>query len=426
MLDHEALSSAWRFLIGLSPFGLFSVFWFTVLFEIPRYLLSFVATVVAIPARSRRPSGPMPLLPKVSVLIACHNEEASIRRCVASLREQTHANFEIVCVDDGSTDRTFAVMQKLEREGHIDRAVRCELRGGKSAALNLAARLATGDIFVVIDSDCSFDRNAIAELLRPFADPLVMAVSGNILIRNWQASIITSLQAIEYLISISLGKTASDVFNQVSCVSGAFGAFRREAWTRVGGMDVGPGEDFDFTMRLRLAGGRIAFARKAICYTDAPETLMALARQRNRWERDAFWIRFRKFRRTLAPPLGNIRWQETIHQLDFIVFNVACAAVFPLYIFLLFMEYGQFAFIVLLAAGLGLYLLDGLSFALAAWLTDKPQYWRLAPFLVVYGPFQSYVMRFIRLWAYLDEWIFSKSREDDYIPEKVRAWSDWR
>jgi cellulose synthase/poly-beta-1,6-N-acetylglucosamine synthase-like glycosyltransferase len=223
-----------------------------------------------------------------------------------------------------------------------------------------------------------------------------------------------------------LGKTASDLFNQVTCVSGAFGAFRREAWTYVGGMDASSGEDFDITMRLRIAGGKIAFARKAICYTDAPETLMALARQRNRWERDAFWIRFRKFRRTLTPPRKNIRWQETIHQLDFFVFNVACAAVFPIYIFQLFMHYGSFTFFILLAAGLGLYVLDGLSFVFAAWITGKPEYWKLAPFLVVYGPFHSYVMRFIRLWAYLDEWIFSRSREDDYIPEKVRAWSAWR
>lgn len=426
MFDFEAISSAWGFLIGLAPSDLLFLFWFTVLFEFPRYLLEFLATVVVIPRRSKQRSAAMPPLPNVSILIAGHNEEDSIRRCVASLREQTHAKLEIVCVDDGSTDRTFALMEVLEREGQIDRAVRCTLRGGKSSALNLAARLATGDIFVVVDIDCSFDRDAIAEILRPFADPRVTAVSGNILVRNWQASIISSLQAIEYLIGISLGKTASDVFNQVSCVSGAFGAFRREAWMRLGGMDVGPGEDFDFTMRMRIAGDRIAFAPRAHCYTDVPETLAALARQRSRWERDAFWIRFRKFYRTLAPSRGEIRWQETIHQLDFIVFNVAAAALFPIYVFMLFMDHGQFAFVILIAAGLALYVLDGLAFVLATWFTGKPRYWRLAPFLVIYGPFQSYVMRFIRLSAYIDEWVISKSREDEYVPEKVRAWAGWR
>jgi len=426
MLDHDVFSSAWRFLVGLSPYALFSLFWFTVLLEIPRYFLSFAATVIAIPARARRPSEPVSPLQTVSILAAGHNEESSIERCVSSLRAQTYTNIEIICVDDGSTDRTYAIMQKLEREGRIHRAVRCQLRGGKPAAVNLAARLATGDIFIVVDSDSTFERSAIEELIRPFADPAVTAVSGNILIRNWQASIITSLQAIEYMISISLGKTTSDVFNQVTCISGAFGAFRREAWMYVGGLDASSGEDFDITMRLRIAGGKIAFARKAICYTDAPESLMALARQRNRWERDAFWIRFRKFRRTLAPPRKNIRWQETIHQLDFLVFNVAAAATFPVYLFLLFMHYGSFTFFILLAAGLGLYILDGLSFVFAAWITGKAEYWKLAPFLVIYGPFNSYVMRFIRLWAYVDEWIFSRSREDNYIPEKVRAWSAWR
>ena len=426
MLDQDAFELAWRFLIGLSPIGILSLFWFTIIFEVPRYMLGFVATIIAIPARWGRPSQMPCPLPKVSILVVGHNEESSIGRCVASLCEQTYPSFEIVCVDDGSEDRTFAIMHKLEREGRVQRAVRCELRGGKPSACNLAARLATGEILVVVDCDCSFERRAIAELVAPFADPSVAAVSGNILIRNWQSTIVTSLQAIEYLISISLGKTASDAFNQVTCVSGAFGAFRRRAWMEIGGLDANSGEDFDITMRLRARGGRIVFARKAICYTDAPETLMALAHQRNRWERDAFWIRFRKFRRTLAPPLEAIRWQETIHQLDFFVFNVACAAAFPLYIVTLFMTYGSFAFYILVAAGLGLYLLDGLSFAFAVWFTGKPEFWKLAPFLVIFGPFHSYVMRFIRLWAYLDEWIFSKSREDTYLPAKVRAWAGWR
>ncbi|KAB2937178.1 MAG: glycosyltransferase family 2 protein [Hyphomicrobium sp.] len=424
MLD-EALGSAWTFLVSLSPYALLSIFWFTALLEIPRYFLSFAATIVVLSLRSRRPLSKVPPL-KVSIVIAGHNEAGSIDRCVSSLREQTLTAFEIICVDDGSTDGTFNAMRRLERQGRVQRTVRCQLRGGKPAAVNLAARLATGDILVVIDADCSFERTAIEELVRPFAEPGVVAVSGNILIRNWQKSVITSLQAIEYLISISLGKTTSDVFNQVTCVSGAFGAFRKAAWERAGGLDPISGEDFDLTMRLRIAGGRVIFARRAVCYTDAPETLMGLAHQRNRWERDAFWIRFRKFRRTLTPSSDGIRWQETIHQLDFFVFNVACAMLFPFYVLGLFLQFGEFAFIVLLAAGLGLYLLDGLSFALAAWITGKAQYWKLAPFLLLYGPFQSYVMRFIRLWAYVDEWIFSKSREDNYIPAKVRAWSIWR
>lgn len=425
MFESDTVASAWHFLRSLGPFDLFLLFWFTVVLEFPRYFMSFAVTILTMKSWSKHPLDTTEPLAKVSILLAGHNEEDSIRRCVASLREQTYPNIEIICVDDGSSDRTFALMEAMERAGHIDRAVRCSLRGGKSSALNLASRLATGDIFVVVDSDSTFERYAIAEILVPLADPQIAAVSGNILVRNWRASIIASMQAIEYLIAISLGKAANDIFDQVSCVSGAFGAFRREAWQRLGGMDVGPGEDFDFTLRLRAAGYRVAFAPSAICYTDVPETLAGLARQRMRWERDAFWIRFRKFRRTLAPS-RHIQWQETIHQLDFFVFNVGAAALFPIYIVILFLEHGDFAFIVLIAAALGLYVLDGLSFALSVWFTGKPMYWRLTPFLIIYGPFQSYVMRFIRLSAYVTEWIFSKSREDEYVPEKSRAWSVWR
>lgn len=150
MLDQDALELAWRFLIGLSPIGILSLFWFTIIFEVPRYMLGFVATIIAIPARWGRPSQMPCPLPKVSILVVGHNEESSIGRCVASLCEQTYPSFEIVCVDDGSEDRTFAIMHKLEREGQVQRAVRCELRGGKPSACNLAARLATGEILVVV------------------------------------------------------------------------------------------------------------------------------------------------------------------------------------------------------------------------------------------------------------------------------------
>ena len=115
MFEPETLSTAWRFLVNLSPYELLTVFWFTVLLEVPRYFLSFVAVVIAVLVQRKHPSGPMPLLPKVSILIAGHNEEASIERCVDSLREQTYTTFEIVCVDDGSSDRTFAILRKLEQ-----------------------------------------------------------------------------------------------------------------------------------------------------------------------------------------------------------------------------------------------------------------------------------------------------------------------
>ena len=179
-----------------------------------------------------------------------------------SLRKQTFHRFEIVCVDDGSSDKTFAIMRRLQSEGLVQSFGRLQLRGGKAAALNLAARMAHGDIFIVTDCDCSFEPDAIEELLRPLAgNASVAAVSGNILVRNWRRSVTTAIQGIEYLVSISLGKTFAGVLDQVCCISGALAPFAaaREIGRRHGrGRRRGPG--FHHPAQARQLQGRFRHA----------------------------------------------------------------------------------------------------------------------------------------------------------------------
>jgi len=364
---------------------------------------------------------------KVSVLLVGHNEESSIEKCVRSLRAQSFSNFEIVCVDDGSSDQTYSIMCRLQRQGLVQAVASLQLRGGKASGLNFAAQLAKGDIFVVVDCDCSFEPDAIEELIRPLiTDMRISAVSGNILVRNWRESVVTSLQAIEYLHSISLGKSYSNILDQVCCVSGAWGAFRRRAWKHMGGNDVGGGEDLDFTIRLRLAGYKVVFARHAICYTDAPATLYALLRQRNRWERDAFWIRFRKYKRLASPSPNTFAWKEAVHQWDFILFNLLTTLTFPFYLAWLLSHYGDMALVILIAVAMCLFFIDVITFFTAVLITGKSCYWWLLPFLPIYGLFQSYIMRLDRFYAYVTEAICSLSNKDNYVPQPVRSWMNWK
>ena len=423
----DIFNRSWQFLSELPPGALLAMLWLTLLVEIPRYFLGLQATAAALLFRDKRRCTPEVAAPvRVSVLLAGHNEEQAIEQCVRSLRRQSFNTFEIVCVDDGSSDNTSSIMRRLQREGMVQCVAKLQLRGGKAAGLNLAARLANGDIFVVVDCDCSFEPDAVEELIRPLlVDSGIAAVSGNILVRNWRVSLTTSLQAIEYLICISLGKAYANHINQVCCVSGAAGAFRRAAWEHVRGMDSG-GEDLDFTIRLRLAGYKVVFARHSICYTDVPETLYALLRQRNRWERDAFWIRFRKFKSIMNPLRRNFSWREAVHQWDFVLFNLVPTLTFPFYLAWLVSRYHDFWPIILIAVCLALYVLDVATFVCAVLITGKTVYWRLLPFLPLYGPFQSYLMRVDRLYAYVTEWIYSSSLSDNYVPQKVRNWSNWR
>ena len=194
---------------------------------------------------------------RISVIVVGHNEAGAIERCVRALREQSVAGIEIVIVSDGSTDAMAPVVAQLVKRRLVDRSLATDLRGGKSAGMNLALTAATREFIVNVDCDCTFDRFALECICAPFEDPEIGAASGDILVSNAAQSLTARFQSIEYLLTISVGKRINDALGMVSCVSGAFGAFRATALRQVGGVDVGGGEDLDLTLRLRTAGWRI-------------------------------------------------------------------------------------------------------------------------------------------------------------------------
>ncbi len=188
---HDIVWQSIAFLISQSGASLFTLFWFVIIFEIPRYTLGFIATL----ATTVRPKHNRNFdVPRLSVVIAGHNEEDAIERCVISLREQSRPPDEIIVVSDGSTDRMPAKLQELQRRGLIQQAHCTQMRGGKSAGVNLAVGRTTGDIVVNVDCDCTFDRHALKRIIEPFADPRIGAVAGNILVRNPEASVIAACQ----------------------------------------------------------------------------------------------------------------------------------------------------------------------------------------------------------------------------------------
>jgi cellulose synthase/poly-beta-1,6-N-acetylglucosamine synthase-like glycosyltransferase len=414
-------------LLGLSPAGLLAVFSFSLMLEWPRYILTFLPALSIIRRELAREPGPMPDVGRISILIPGHNEADSIEQCVLSLSEQTFKDFEIVCVSDGSTDDTYKIMKRLQREGKVDKIAECAIRGGKSSAINLGMRLASGDIVVVIDCDCSFDNTAIEELVRPFTNPKIAAVGGSVLVRNGEKSITASLQAIEYMVGIQLGRTALDSFGQLSIISGAFGAFRREAFMHVGMMDQGPGEDGDITMRLRIYGYDIGYAVRSVAYTDVPVHMFNLIKQRQRWERDALWTRVRKYGRTFNPRSRDFKLRELPHQIDFLIMDVLCCIAAPFYFTWLVTSSGlSFTLFISLLLYMAFLSVDLFMFICACISTGKSSYWRFWPFLIIYGPWKGYFMRYARLYTYIEEWIYSASRHDNFAPPKVNDWIRWK
>ncbi|MBA4048188.1 MAG: polysaccharide deacetylase, partial [Sphingomonas sp.] len=155
--------------------------------------------------------------------------------------------------------------------------------GGKARALNQGLIRAKGDIVIALDADTQFEPDTIARLTRWFADPQIGAVAGNAKIGN-QTNLITRWQGIEYVTAQNIERRALAAIGAVTVVPGAIGAWRRRALDAVGGYPTDTlAEDQDLTLAIQRAGWRVACDNDAIAWTEAPETVRALFKQRLRW-----------------------------------------------------------------------------------------------------------------------------------------------
>jgi peptidoglycan-N-acetylglucosamine deacetylase len=205
-----------------------------------------------------------------------------ICRTIETVLGGVYPDVEIVVVDDGSSDGTAEVV-RAAFAGHPRVRLVTKENGGKASALNRGLELAAGEIIVALDADTLFDRLTIERLVRHFADPRVGAVAGNVKVGN-ATNLLTRWQAIEYITSQNFDRRAYDLLNCITVVPGAVGAWRREAIERAGGYSSQTlAEDTDLTWAIRKRGYRIVTENEALAYTEAPDGLRALARQRFRW-----------------------------------------------------------------------------------------------------------------------------------------------
>ncbi len=252
---------------------------------IPIGLLSILRGIVVLLLAHRHsrlvvPPGDAVFLPPVSVVVPAYNEEVGIAAAVRSLAASDYPDLEIIVVDDGSTDRTAAIVAALAlpRVSLINQA-----NAGKPAALNAGVAAAHHDVLVMVDGDTVFEPGTVRELVRPFADPIVGAVSGNTKVGN-RRGILGRWQHVEYVIGFNLDRRMYDTLRCMPTVPGAIGAFRRQALVAVGGVSGDTlAEDTDLTMAVNRAGWRVVYEERARAWTEAPASLNALWRQRYRW-----------------------------------------------------------------------------------------------------------------------------------------------
>jgi len=409
---------------GLAPQDVLLTLWLLIYMELPRYLMGAIATSITANIgghRNKRANNCMQHQAfKVSVLIPCHNAGDRLLKTVTSLREQNCERPEIIVIDDGSTDETHRLGQRLQSQRLVDTFLSVQLRGGKSAALNLGFQYCKGDIIVSVDADTTFDRDSISALVMAFQDnPNMGAAGGNVAIRNAHHSTLTGIQSIEYLIGISLGRSVSSLLGVVPVVSGAFAAFRRAAIECVGGWEPGPGEDADITFKIRSAGYTIGFVPTAWALTDAPESYQSLLKQRLRWDTDMVRIFWQKYRHMGYPWHRNFSLQRAASWIDIGLFSVALPISAMIWTGWILARNGAVGAGFLLIASFIYSLQAAILFLVAHFLMPRRRQLQLLPFVIGYGAYQMLFILPIRLWAIVDELLFCRSRHSDFVPKKV-------
>jgi cellulose synthase/poly-beta-1,6-N-acetylglucosamine synthase-like glycosyltransferase/spore germination protein YaaH/peptidoglycan/xylan/chitin deacetylase (PgdA/CDA1 family) len=248
--------------------------------------LAFLA-ILALWHRMVAPGRTPPMLdpatgPVVSVLIPCFNEEKVIVASVARVLHSNWTKLEVLVLDDGSTDATAAKVREAFADEPRVTLLSFE-NGGKARALNRGLAQVKGEIVVALDADTLFPPDTIPQLVRWFADPRVGAVAGNAVVGN-RLNLVTRWQALEYVTAQNLERRALAALGAVTVVPGAVGAWRRSALNALGGYPHDTlAEDQDLTIACQRAGWRVEFDPEARAYTEAPDSVAGLLKQRFRW-----------------------------------------------------------------------------------------------------------------------------------------------
>ncbi len=222
--------------------------------------------------------------PFFSVLVPCHNEQDQLGDTLDHLVKLDYPNYEIILVDDGSTDDTAARIHEFCRKHEKVRGVYLKENQGKATALNAACLVSRGELILTIDADALLDRKSLKWMAWHFIQfPRVGAITGNPRVIN-RTTLLGKIQTGEYSTIIGFIKRAQRILGKVLTVSGVVAAFRKQALISVGFWDTDMvTEDIDITWKLEKKFWDVRYEPRAICWIFVPETLRGLWTQRIRW-----------------------------------------------------------------------------------------------------------------------------------------------
>jgi cellulose synthase/poly-beta-1,6-N-acetylglucosamine synthase-like glycosyltransferase len=290
-----------------------------------------------------------PMTPAISIIAPAYNEAVTVEESVSGMLHLEYPNYEVIVVNDGSKDETMQVMAKsfqLYRSARVPtgtlptkqvrrvyestQPVRLLVidkeNGGKADAINVGLNYASSPLVVVCDSDSLIDPDGLMQMVQPYLeDPeRVVAVGGTVRAVNdcpvqsgrvrqvrTSDSILANFQSVEYLRAFFGGRVGFSVLNCLLIISGAFGLFKREAVLEVGGFEHSTiGEDMELVVRLhhhflnKNQPYRIVYVAEPVCWTEVPQSLKILHRQRKRWQRGTVESLWRHREMLLNPRFG--------------------------------------------------------------------------------------------------------------------------
>jgi hyaluronan synthase len=305
-LDLLARAIAGAYLLGLLAAVLYYKSAFIQMITVSP-LLSIYGLVVVLYISSRfvfsafyRPGKDHGICPRVAIVMPGFNEQAAIGNSLRSLLQLDYPEdrLEIVAVNDGSTDNTLVEMRKVAATaGGRVKVINFENNRGKRAAMAAGIRATEADIIAFVDSDSVLEPDAMGIIVQGFHNPKVGAICGHAEVLNVRQNWITKMQAVRYFVAFQVNKAAESVFGTVTCCSGCFSAYRREAimpwldwWENQTflGRPSTFGDDRSLTNCV-LRDWKVRYEARAVSHTIVPATYRQFMKQQLRWKRS--WTR---------------------------------------------------------------------------------------------------------------------------------------
>lgn len=275
--------------------------------------------------------------PFVSIIVPVYNEGKVIRNSISSLLKLDYFHYEIIIVNDGSTDDTKQIAESMVgyQDGLYGKVLVSLINQpnlGKARALNAGIFYSKSDFVLCMDGDSQLSPESIKVAVRHFKDPKIGAVAGNVKVQN-RKRFFTDLQALEYIEGLNMARSAQSYFRLVNIIPGPIGIFRRSAIEQAGFYSSDTyAEDADLTLKLLSKGWKIYYEPKSISYTEAPVTLQQLLKQRYRWTRGILQS-IRKHKKIMLSPATHfaqafILWVMSFEALIWPTMNIAANVFF--------------------------------------------------------------------------------------------------